>query len=222
MTVKTRLPAGGDAEQLHELERGDVLELQAHGELRDLIAYAVGDAQEQELHEVEREVFARVLALGLTMVKRVLAEKGTGKLGPTVTLADGREAPFHTVKTRSYFSVFGKLEIDRAYYWAPGLASSMPLEASLNLPGRCYSYLLREWVEHLGVEHAFEKAVTTLEAILRVRVPKRVVGLLAREAQPDVQAYYEAKGLVRSIDGVGSLDAITERIEAALGAATKR
>jgi adenylate kinase len=37
-----------------------------------------------------------------------------------------------------------------------------------------------------------------------------------------VLAYYETKGLVRSIDGVGSLDAITERIEAAMGAATKQ
>lgn len=213
MASELRLHGGDDGEQLHELERGDALELQAHGELRDLIAYAVGEAQGQELHEVEREVFARVLALGRTLVKRVLAEKGTGKTGATVTLADGDELPFHAVRTRCYFSVFGKLEIDRAYYWAPGLASCMPLEASLNLPGRCYSYLLREWVEHLGVEHAFEKAVDTLHMILGVRVPKRVVGLLAREAEPDVQGFYEQLGapdkdtegelLVAAIDGKG-------------------
>lgn len=213
MTAETRLPGEGDREQLHELERGDVLELQAHGELRDLIMYAVGEAQNHELHEVERGIFARVMALGLTMVKRVLAEKGTGKSGATITLRDGREVPFHAIRSRRYRSVFGNLEIDRAYYWAPGLASSMPLEGSLNLPERCYSYLLREWLEHLGVEHAFEKAAATLETILGVRVPKRVVGLVAREAAPDVQSYYEQKGapdketegelLVGSIDGKG-------------------
>jgi hypothetical protein len=199
--------------QLHEVERGQRLEGEARHMLDRLLKHLVGEAQGQELHEIERELFAQLMDLGATLLKRFLAAKGTGHVGPTATRADGASLPYHSMKTRAYFSVFDKFEIERAYYWESGSAGVCPLDGQLNLPEGCYSYLLREWAELLGVEHAYEKATATLEAILRVRLPKRSVGLIARSAAPDVQSFYEAGGapsadsegelLVAAIDGKG-------------------
>ena len=213
MDQEIKVPGGPDGEQLHELERGEALELEARCTFAELQSYVTGEALEQELHVVEREILGRILALGRVALKQMLAAKGTGSVGRTLRTAEGQEMPLHSVRTRQYFSVFGKFEIARAYYWEQGRAGVTPLDGALNLPERCYSYLLREWVEMLGVEHAFEKSVATLEAILRVKVPKRAVGVIAREASADVQHFYEKKGapaketegplLVASLDGKG-------------------
>ena len=148
------------------------------------------------------------------MLKYFLSCRGNGRNGDdTVQLADGSVVPYHSVKHRTYFSVFGKLAIDRAYYWAGGLAATFPLDGALNLPERCYSYLLREWAELFGVEHAFDKVTEALESVLRIKLWKRSIVQIAREAAPAVQTFYEEKGappteteaelLVAAVDGKG-------------------
>jgi len=52
------------------------LELAARSQLGQLFGYLRAEAQKSELHEVEREIFGKLLALGLTLLKYFLAKKG--------------------------------------------------------------------------------------------------------------------------------------------------
>ncbi len=58
----------------------------------------------------------------------------------------------------AYRSVFGVIEINRAYYQATGMAGIFPLEDEINLPQRGYSYFLQEISSKLSVNGSYEKA----------------------------------------------------------------
>jgi len=188
-------------------------EAEAREYLEGVLGFIRGEAQELELHEVERQVFVRLLSLGRVVLEAFLAEKGTGRQGERVTLPDGKELPCHGTKELKYLSIFGKLEIERAYYWEEGEEGYCPLDGELNLPERRYSYLLQEWGELLGVEGAYEKVTEILETLLRVKFWKQGVQLVAQEASSDVQPFYEERGapdgrteaevLVAAVDGKG-------------------
>jgi len=49
-------------------------------------------------------------------------------------------------------SVFGKLKVPRTCYRTEGMKGVMPLDAQANLPERCYSYLLQEWMDSSDTE----------------------------------------------------------------------
>ena len=62
----------------------------------------------------------------------------------------------------AYRSIFGVIEINRAYYQATGLAGIFPLEDEINLPQRGYSYFLQEISSKLAVNGSYARLVRFL------------------------------------------------------------
>ncbi len=201
-----------DSPALNELERSTALEVEAKDELERLLEWNRQDAQSLDLHEVERGLFKRLIALGLTLLLCHLAKRGTGKGGGEV-LRDGVPLPYHSTLSRTYLSIFGKLEIARAYYWKTGQAGACPLDAELNLPETRYSYFLQEFGELIGVNQAYDKLTDYLERLLGVSFWKQGAQKVAKQAGNSVQAFYEQKEappaceegelLVGTMDGKG-------------------
>jgi hypothetical protein len=54
-----------------------------------------------------------------------------------------------------YRSVFGAIEINRAYYHVKGTAGVFPLEGEINLPQRGHSYFFREISSKLAVNGGY-------------------------------------------------------------------
>lgn len=46
----------------------------------------------------------------------------------------------------------------------------MPLDAQADLPDRCYSYLLQEWMDHLSIRESFKESEGTLATLLGIQV----------------------------------------------------
>lgn len=160
----------------------------------ELKEYVFGAAQSQQIHEAERGIFARLLQLGLLLLMAFLKKRGDGRTDASLRGADGQELKYQGTRTVPYFSIFGKLTIERAYYWVKGAQQGVcPLDALLNLPKRCYSYLLEEWTGPLEVEKAFDKTVGVIKRILGLTLCKSSLEELVREAAEDVQPYYEQK-----------------------------
>ncbi len=177
-----------DSPALNELERATALEVEAKDELERLLQWNRQDAQRLDLHEVERGLFKRLIALGLTLLLCHLARRGTGKAGGEV-LRDGVPLPYHSNLSRTYLSIFGKLEIARAYYWRTGQAGACPLDAELNLPETRYSYFLQEFGELIGVSQAYDKLTDYLERLLGVSFWKQGAQKVAKQAGKSVQAF---------------------------------
>lgn len=201
-----------DSPALNELERATALEVEAKDQLEHLLEWNRQDAQSLDLHEVERGLFKRLIALGLTLLLCHLARRGIGKAGGDV-LRDGVSLPYHSNLSRTYLSIFGKLKIERAYFWEAGQAGVCPLDAELNLPETRYSYFLQEFGELIGVNQAYDKLTDYLERLLGVSFWKQGAQKVAKQAGKNVQAFYEQKEappaceegelLVATIDGKG-------------------
>ena len=151
-----------------------------------------GEALNQDLYSVEKELFKRMLILGHAFLSEVIARRGTGKTDGAVEVRE-EILPYHLDKERTYLSIFGEVEINRAYYWRQGKAGYYPLDAELNFPGRRYSYLLSEWVQSIVVEEPYDKAVQRVAQLLGISVSKLGQESVAREAGGYFAEFYRQK-----------------------------
>ncbi len=173
-----------------QIERQIVEQNRVWEEIRQ---YVAGEALNQELHQVEENLFRRLLALGLSLLKEVLARHGTGQVPGTIVNSAGQPLPYHSLKARQYLSIFGPVAIMRAYYWYEGTQGAYPLDAKLNLPQRRYSYLLDQWAQGAIAEEPYDEATGGLSDLLGIPIWKGGQERVAQEATANVAQFYGDK-----------------------------
>ena len=147
-------------------------------------------------------------------MKLYFAQRGTGDVGPAITRADNVRLPREqTLRGRDYFSLFGKFAVARELLPHPREPGIFPLDAQVNLPARCYSYFVQEWMTVFAVEHPFKDSAGLFEQLFDLELAERVLMEVAQEAPEDYEDFYaqrpvpqqEAEGalLVVSFDGKG-------------------
>lgn len=157
------------------------------------IADFVGDgALHPDLYSAEKEIFRVLLLLGKAFMEEIIARHGTGKVVKVVD-AKGERIPYQGDKKTTYLSIYGELDIWRAYYWKKGHEGICPLDVRINLPSRRYSYLLDDWVQNAVVEEPYEKAVERFHKILGIPVSKLGQEYVAREAGVKFDEFYRQK-----------------------------
>jgi hypothetical protein len=209
----------------------------AEGEqaLQALIMFARETAGTLEAHEAEKGIFRRLLPIGLAAMKLYFAQRGTGDVGPAVRQADGVFLPREQkLRGRDYFSLFGKFAVPRTCYRTPGEPGIFPLDAQVNLPERCYSYFLQEWMTVFAVEHPFKESAGFFGQLFDLEVAESVLMAVAKEAPQDYEDFYaqrslspadtEGEILVVSFDGKGvpMIKAEAVKLKAKLGTGEKR
>ena len=209
--------------------------LETESELRDLLDFIKKSAVDLEAYEMEKSIFSRIMLIGLKSMQVYFAEKGTGDVGPELEIEDGvvlEKAP--GLLGRDYFSVFGKFKVPRTYYRLEGQKSIMPLDAWANLPQRCYSFLLQEWMDLFSIRDSFGEAVISLESMLGIKVSQSRVEAVNRESPLHYDEFYKDKELpdpktegkvtVASGDGKGVpvIKKEAAKIQARLGRGEKR
>jgi hypothetical protein len=190
---------------------------EARAQLGSLEKWIVESAEQGvAAHEVERGLLEGVLNIGFTLFNAFLKLVGPGDLGETATLDDGRVVPrLEKQHTRRLLTIFGSFKISRCVYaQRDGQKIEVaPTDQRLQLPESELSYLLQEWDQMLGNEHAFGKVRDTVCSILRL---KQSVDTLERnnqqmsetvldfhESQPPVKPSEEAELLVVTEDNKG-------------------
>ncbi len=127
--------------------------------------------------------------------------------------SDGCELPYQQDKKRDYYSIFGKLPIWRPYFYKQGLGGQLPLDAELSLGENCYSDMVREISEYLGVYTVYGKSGDILKRLLELNLSTRALQENMAEDAREAEAYYaqkpppspmeEAEILVIQADGKG-------------------
>jgi len=173
----------------------DMLRQQQEDILTHIRAFVQGDGLRLDLYGAEKELFRLVLTLGRAMLGEVIARHGSGRAAH-VADASGRTLPYHCVKNATYLSIFGVIEIQRAYYWQKDREGVCPLDTRINLPQRRYSYLLDDWTQSTITEEPFEKAVERFAKILGIPVSKLGQESVAREAGRKFDDFYQQKPIV--------------------------
>ena len=148
-------------------------------------------AQPMALHEVERDVFRALLALGRTLLIHFLQQKGVGDCGETVSLDTGERLERGEIGARPYLSIFGEVAIAR-YMYGSSADPQAPLDAELNLPEWKYSYLLQEWGLNFTTKESFQEAGQTLEQILGLGLAVGTLERLSRKVADEVAPFRHA------------------------------
>jgi len=167
-------------------------------------------------HEVEREVWKRVLAMGRQATGHFFQMQGNGNVGETIKMPDGSEfRRLDEPHQRIYRSIFGPFTLSRYVYGTREgqRIEFVPFDARLALPDGEYSYVLQDWAGTLCVEHAFGRTAETLEMILELslsvdsleqmsrRMAESVAGFRDSLKKPPVKE--EGEILVVTADGKG-------------------
>jgi hypothetical protein len=123
--------------------------------------------ESRKLHEVEKDLFSSLLALGLSLlsyyieyVKLLAAQQGAPKD------SRGEKMQHKGMRSSPYFSVFGRMEINQNKYYSATDKTCYALKSRLGFPKSSYSYLLSDWMSYGAVEMDFEQSVAQLEHIL--------------------------------------------------------
>ena len=157
-----------------------------------LTEYVQGAAKEgTAAHVVEQNTMQLALKMGNAAMKLFFSFQGTGDLGPSVTLPDGRVVNrFETLHTRPYLSIFGPFTLERAVYGSREgqKIDFIPLDARLSLPESKFSYLLQDWDQMIATEEPYNEVSSFLQRILgltqHVDSLERMSRDMAQEADP--------------------------------------
>jgi len=185
---------------------------EADEQFQGLMSYLRGpEAQASTAGEVELRLFRSLLALGAKLLGLYFALRAAAEAAPQDE--DGVPAAFHSWQSRIYSSVFGPVTVRRRYYRRPGGGGTCPLDERLSFSGRCYSDVLRDWLEFAVTNDAYAQATGLLKRILGVDVSTHALERLTEEDAQDVEAFYAQKAppppadegsiLVVQVDGKG-------------------
>jgi hypothetical protein len=136
----------------------------------DVLARALREGT--AVHQVEADLWDLALQLGRRSLAAWFAACGSGNLGPTLTLPDGREVQrLEHLHSRRYVSIFGVFQLERTVYGSrEGQALEfVPLDNRLQLPAGAFSYVLQDWDQALAMEQAFSQVNQTIARMLKLQ-----------------------------------------------------
>jgi hypothetical protein len=164
-------------------------------QILDLLTTSVNDGQ--PVHEVEEGLWDLALQIGRRCLAAFLHVHGTGDLGATVTLADGRQVQrLEALHPRRYVSLFGAFTLERTVYGSrEGQALEfVPLDNRLQLPESAFSYVLQDWDQALAMEQPFSQVNQTIQRVLRMKQSVDSLEGVNRQQAQHVAAFRDLQG----------------------------
>ena len=184
-------------------------------EFEKLLDFVTGEqARTAKADNIERGLFKMVLSLGAKLLQLFFVMRSQTCSRQPVQSKSGQQLPYHRDTERVYFSIFGKVSIERPYFYKQGVGSQIPLDAELGLGDDSYSDMVREITEYLAVYQVYGgKKVGLLERLFGFNLSTRALQQNVAEDSAGVEAYYaqksppcpksEAEILVIQADGKG-------------------
>jgi hypothetical protein len=183
-------------------------------ECEKMIGFVTGEqARTATADRIERGLFKLLICLGAKLLTLFFVMRSQASSRDTLHTAEGQSLYYQRDTKRDYFSIFGKLAVWRPYFYKTGMGGQSPLDTELSLGDDCYSDLVREVSEYLGVYSVYHKTADILKRLLGLSLSTRVVEENITEDAAEVNAYYaqklppspadEAEILVVQADGKG-------------------
>lgn len=170
--------------------------LKGEKEFREMVQFVDHAAREgTAIHETERGLWSRLLAIGHLMLADFVAAQGTGDLGPTIEQEGRTLRRLDEPHERRYVSIFGELSIRRHVYGTRETQKHevVPLDARLNLPEGEFSYVLQEWDQHLCVKGPYKEAAQTVQEILGLGQSVRSLETMNLGMSEQVESFHQVQ-----------------------------
>ena len=155
--------------------------LKAKGQFEAVLAFASSRPAGSSAADTERSLFAQLLQLGVLLLQIFFTAQEEAASPETAPSPTGEALPRERRRSVDYFSIFGKLPVTRWVYRTHGQSGVSPLDAAVNLPDRCYSYVLQEMMGLLAVQQPFRKVSEFFEKYFGHDLSPRAVEQNAEE-----------------------------------------
>jgi len=152
-----------------------------------------GDGQNCSADQMERHLFEQLLRLGANLMQLFFDMRSQTYPRKEAVNGAGKTLPYHSEKSRDYFSIFGELAIIRPYFYRKNEGGYSPLDAELGLGKDSYSDFLRELHDELSVHIPFAKEVKIVNRFLGIRLSTRCAQQFVEIDAADAEAYYKQK-----------------------------
>ena len=170
--------------------------LKAQAQLDQLIASVYLAVEESSrIDQVERDLMAQLLDLGLTLLNLFVAQHGDGNLGATAQTSEGRTLQrLAQTHDRRYVAIFGELTIPRILYGTrEGQKIELaPLDKTLGLPEADFSHVLQDWVQRFCLKGSFAEGAESLQTLLRQRLSVHTLERMSQQMADSVVRFREA------------------------------
>ena len=187
---------------------------EVRADFEKMLEYVTGaQARTATADATERGLFKMLIGMGLKLLTLFFVMRSHNASRERLKRADGSELYYHRDTQRRYVSIFGRLQFARPYFYGKGKHGQTPLDAELSLGEDCYSDLVREVSNYLGVNGVYHKSCEILERLLGLHLSTRVLQTNLGEDAAEVLDYYaqkpgpearsEAEILVIQADGKG-------------------
>ena len=166
------------------------------------------------LHQIESQQQTKGREVQRLLLQAHLQLRGDGDVGPALLVPHAAGERLYThrrLRTRCLKTIFGPVEINRMGYSRDGAPSIYPLDQTLALPARSFSYELQRRLVKAAVQNPFHESVEAIADLTGVSVPKRSLEKILRDAALDFDAFYQERApepangsiLVAAVDGKG-------------------
>ena len=148
------------------------------------------------IHDVEREQMVKGREVMRLLLQAHIRARGRGDVGPAVSVGEGTDVVFlnHRRETaRDLRSVFGAVEVNRLGYGRPGEQSVHPLDESLQLGQRSYSYETKRLYVHEAAKGPYAEGTATVNERTGLQASKRTVEQMVQEGAVDFKAFYKQR-----------------------------
>jgi len=166
------------------------------------------------LHHIESQQLTKGREVQRLLLQAHLQLRGDGDVGPALRVSQEAGELIFThrrLRARSLKTIFGTVELVRMGYSRDGVPSIYPLDQTLALPARSFSYELQRRLVKAAVQSPFHESVEAIADFTGVSVSKRSLEEILRDAARDFDTFYQkrtpepANGsiLVAAVDGKG-------------------
>jgi len=155
------------------------------------ILFGVLNEGNQDAHKMEASIYKQLMKLGFMLMQLFFSIHNKGNYGKNIETARGI-AKRGRISVKSYYSIFGKMKVARYLYHIKDV-SFAPLDIVLNLPVRCYSYVLSEFANLLNINGAYENASELLQRFFGVKLSVSALETISSESSDSYEDYYDLK-----------------------------
>lgn len=160
---------------------------------------ASSSALQLPLHQIESQQQAKGREVQRLLLQTHLQHRGNGDVGSALCIQQQDAELLYSHRrlgARSLTTVFGTVELVRMGYSRPGAPSIFPLDRTLALPARSFSYELQRRLVKAAVQNPFLESVQTMAELTGVSVSKRSLEEILPDAALDFDAFYRQRSPV--------------------------
>jgi hypothetical protein len=141
-------------------------------------------------HDTEEQIWQVVLGLGRDLMQLRFEACSEAEVVHDQIEVQGASYAYQRSSQRGYVSLFGEVQVKRAYYLSAEGRGYCPLDAALSLPERCYSDSVQERLSELNVWVPQGHSLALVERWIGLSIPKGSLQSSASDQAQYVDSYY--------------------------------